>query len=140
MFYSSVSICDFYCYLIFHFLLLFVFFLCLCTFCALLSAVFCMHIIPLTSKYPFLSNHETSQAYKNTPQELSFQKDPVLCGMAMVFVLHVVSLHPSVTAKFLPEWRPHDHRCVKYQTSKCASGSGTRLLSHDAEGYRARTL
>lgn len=60
--------------------------------------------------------------------------------MATVFVLHAMSLHPSITSKFLHERRLHDHRCVKYQTSKCASGSGTRLLSHDAGRYRAGNL
>lgn len=104
-------------------------------FSALLPAALHMHVIHLTSKYPFLSNHETHQASKNLPRELSFQQDPFLFGMATVFLLHDMSLHPSITSKFLPEWRPHDHRRVKYQTSKCASGSGTRLLSHDAEGY-----
>lgn len=103
-------------------------------FSVLLSSALRMHVIRLTSKYPFLSNPETYQASKNIPQELSFQQDPFLFGMATVFLLHDMSLHPSITSKFLPEWRPHDHRRVKHQTSKCASGSGTRLLSHDAEG------
>lgn len=68
MFFASMSIwqksvcpSDFYCCLIFHFLLLFVF-LCVCVRSVFLSAVLCMYVIHLTSKYPLLSTHETSQA------------------------------------------------------------------------------
>lgn len=110
----SVSICDlmFYCSLISHFLLLFVFLrvcVCICS-CLLNFARVCMCVLHYftTSKWPLLSNCKIS--CKNTPQECSTKKSIFLCGMAAVCVLCVMSVHPCITFELLQEPWQHDPR------------------------------
>ncbi len=89
---------------------------CLCV-CLFSSAVFCMCVIHLTSKWPLLSNHKISQvfAWKTTHQKCSTQKGLFPCGMAAVCLLRVMSVHHPVTFGLLQEPWPHDPRHALWQ-------------------------